>query len=117
MTDEATATVMGMLLLELTEALMARGALKREDVAGALLRTEFRADMQDDFDEEEGAIIRPHGGWARLATEEWSKRLGLPPEIYTLRSHHEAWQGNGSKGQNPWEAAAVAALFDEPEQP
>lgn len=100
-----------MLLLELTEALMERGALRREDVAGALLRTEYRADMQDDIEAEAGAITRPHGSLARLEAEAWTKRLGLQPEIYTLGSHHEVWMQAGGKGLNPLDPKAVAELF------
>ena len=117
MTDNAEATVMGMLLLELTEALIERGGLKREDVAGALLRTEYRADMLDDAGAEFGNITRPHRGLARQQTEAWTKRLALLPEVYTLSKKHEEWLLAGGKGRPPLYPEAIIELSEDDGQP
>ncbi len=70
-------------------------------MAGALLRAEFRSEMLDDIRAEEGAITRLHGRYARLIMEDWSKRLGLPPEIHTLREHHARWMQSAQSGTPP----------------
>lgn len=115
--ENAKSAVTEILLLELVSALLQRGSIKREDVAGALLRSEFRSEMLDDIRAEEGAITRLHGGNARLITEDWSKRLGLPPELHTLREHHARWMQSGQAGTPPLYPEAIAELFGEDDEP
>lgn len=90
-----------MLLLEISEALVARGALTSDDIAGALLRAEWGAEILDDVAEADGDITRPHAGLARQTTEQWSTRFGISPSLYALRKLHTNWLMAGQKGSPP----------------
>ncbi|MVA79907.1 hypothetical protein GOZ89_10820 [Agrobacterium vitis] len=107
------ADVLELLLLEITEALVNRQTLRREDVAGALLRTEWGAEVIDDVGEEDGEVIRPRAGMAELLTKYWTKRLSLQPDIYTLRLHHMKWLSSGQKGPPPLDPKNIVQLYAE----
>jgi hypothetical protein len=111
--NSTRADVLELLLLEITEALVRRNALKRGDVAGALLRTEWGAEVLDDVGEEDGEVIRPRAGMAELLTKYWTKRLALQPDIYTLRQHHMKWLSSGQKGPPPLDPKSIVQLYDE----
>lgn len=98
---QAENSLLTMLLLEISEALVERGALTRDDIAGALLRAEWGAEILDDVAEEDGNITRPHAGLARLTTEQWSTRFGISPSLYALRKLHTSWLLAGQKGAPP----------------
>ncbi|MDL2401289.1 hypothetical protein [Rhizobium mayense] len=118
-TDAKTAAeieVNRMLLMELVDALKARGALRGEDIAGALLRAEYRAELADKIAEEDGKIIDFHASEARLCTAEWEKRFGLKPEIYTLRKAQHDWIYAGGQGKSPLYPERVVELYSEPEE-
>lgn len=109
--NHADAEVARLLLLSLTEALLERKALNAEDIAGALLRTEYRSKTLDEIRSEEGSIIVPLEGQARLATDEWQTAFGLAPELYTLRKQRHEYQKAGQQGRDPWYADQVIALY------
>lgn len=109
----AEVRVTGILLMEIVDALEARGALKREDIAGALLRCEFRAAMEDEYALENGAIIPLHAGTAKLTTDEWEKRFGLQPDIYTLRKANTDWTAEGGQGDSPLRPEQIIRLYDD----
>lgn len=113
--DMAEGRVTGMMLMELVEALLTRGALKHEDIAGVLLRTEFRAALEDDMDAEDGNIILPHAEAAKITTEAWATRFGLAPEIYTLRKADQDWKSAGQQGLHPLSPKAVIELYSDTE--
>ncbi|OCP17468.1 MULTISPECIES: hypothetical protein [unclassified Ensifer] len=98
---EAENSILRFLLLEISEALVARGALTRDDIAGALLRTEWGAEVLDDEAEASGPITHPHAGLARLTTEQWSTRFGIAPSLFALRKLHTDWLTGGQKGPAP----------------
>lgn len=106
--SDAEQSVLRSLLFEICDALVARGSLSRHDIAGALLRTEFKAEILDDVGEEAGSITRPHAGLAKLTTEEWQARFGLEPSLYTLRKLHTDWLVAGQRTAPPLAAEAVA---------
>lgn len=108
MTD---ARITEMLLMELIEALKERGALKAEDIAGALLRMEWRASLADEIAED--SDITHHLERATLSIAEWDKRFGLSPELYTLRKAHQDWAGDGREGPNPLSAEQVIVLYEQ----
>lgn len=108
--------VLRFLLLELADAMVARGALKREDIAGALLRAEWGAEVLDNVDEEEGRITRPHAELAKLTTEQWSSRIGLEPSLHGLRKQHTAWLASGQQGHSPLRPEQVIDRFHESDE-
>lgn len=114
--DLAEGRINGMMLTELVDALLKRGALKREDIAGALLRTEFRASFKDEMDAEDDSIILPHAETAKRTTEAWATRFALSPEIYTLRKADQDWRSGNQQGQHPLSPAAVIELYSETEE-
>lgn len=105
------ARITEMLLMELVEAMQARGALKREDIAGALLRMEWRASLADDMAED--GDITHHLERAALSVAEWEERFGLPPELHTLRKAHQDWAGSGRSGPNPLYPDQVIELYEQ----
>lgn len=109
--SHADAEVSRLLLLSLTEAMMERKLLRREDIAGALLRTEFRAKALDDCRQVEGAIIAPLEERARLTTDEWGAAFALAPEVYTLRKQEGEYQKAGAQTRHPWYADQVISLY------
>lgn len=98
---QAENDLLRMLLLEISEALVTRGAMTRDDIAGALLRAEWGAEVLDDVAEADGDITRPHAGLARQTTEQWSTRFGISPSLYALRKLHTSWLMGGQKGASP----------------
>lgn len=107
----ADAHVVGMLLSEIVDALKARGALSVEDVAGALLRAEHRAEMADRLAEEEGDISGHHVAAARITIDAWRKRLDLEPALDELRAHHHSWLATNQKSTPPIDAERIAGDY------
>lgn len=95
------------LLLELTEALTARGALTQADVAASLLRAEWGAEVLDDIEENSPSIKHHHAASARQTTEQWSERFSLEPWLFALRKRHTEWLAAGSPGKAPLYPAEV----------
>lgn len=108
----AEARVFGLLLCELADAMIANGILRSHEVAGALLRTEHRAELDDAFNDED--VMAAASGFAGLLTEEWQSRLGLLPDVVTLRSRHTDWLRNGSKGTAALDVREVKRLYGDP---
>lgn len=109
------ARVAGMLLMELTEALLMRGAIRREDVAGALLRTEYRVEMAESV-AEDCSISGIPAAIAQTASEEWEARFGLQPDMFLLRKLQHEWvmrQASGQAGRSPLHPDRIAALYDD----
>jgi hypothetical protein len=91
----AETAVVEALLVELCASLVAKGALLREDLAGALLRTEASAEAFDEVAAEDGDIMRHHASAAAVTTEKWSEWFGLEPSLYALRRLNTEAQDNG----------------------
>jgi hypothetical protein len=103
----AESNVLRQLLLELTDALLKRGALSEHEIAGALLRAEWGAEVLDDVAEEAGDITRHHAQIAKLTTDAWGERFGLKPSLYTLRKLHMQWLSEGQPGPPPLDTKEV----------
>ncbi|MCK3776447.1 hypothetical protein MZK49_06860 [Ensifer sesbaniae] len=104
-----------MLLSELVHSLLVRGALKEEDVAGALLRTAERAWGADRIARDDGDISPSHAGLVELTIEEWDGALGLKPQLYALRKLHKEWTAADRKGQSPLHPRRVVEHFSDNE--
>lgn len=111
----ADATVVGMLLSEIVDALRARNFIKDEDIAGALLRTEYRAEMADKFGEEDGDIFNHHAAVAGIATSAWQGRLTLEPILYALRKRQHEWIAAGQPGESPLHAERIVEEYRDEE--
>lgn len=105
-----------MMLSELVHALMARGSIKEEDVAGMLLRVEERAKTVDVAMEEQGEVMPNLEAIAGATTEEWASALALQPSLYALRKRHKEWLAGGRWGKSPYEPERVVAYFAEDEE-
>ncbi len=112
----ADAHVFGMLLSEIVDALKARGVLRAEDIAGALLRAEYRAEMADSFGEEEGDINGHHVAAARLTIDAWSNRLDLEPALDELRAEHTDWLATDQKGTPAIDAERIVRDYPDCEK-
>lgn len=112
----ADANVLGMLLSEVVDALKARGVLSAEDIAGALLRAEYRAEMADRFGEEEGDISGHHFAAARLTIDAWSNRLDLEPALDELRAEHNDWLATDQKGTPAIDAERIVRDYSDCEE-
>lgn len=91
--------VLAILLEEIVVAALARGALSRADVAGALLRMNHRAMLYEETSEEE--ITTAPSEYGEIVREGWSRRMGLEPDLYVLGQAHQQWLQTGSKGDSP----------------
>jgi hypothetical protein len=76
-------------------------------VAGALLRAEWKI-MADD--EESGTI---GSKYLTVIEEDWSRRFGLNPDIYTLRKRHHEWLGQGMPKPAPLDANQIISLYED----
>jgi len=101
-----------LLLIEITAALIARGAINEHDVAGALLRNEHGAGMLDEIDMEGGVMGHRHG-FAQLTTERWSGRFGLEPSLYALRKLEAEFRASPGKRRSPLEPESVAQASED----
>ncbi|WP_141682923.1 hypothetical protein [Agrobacterium tumefaciens] len=108
----AEARIANILLMEMMEALQARGLIQRSDIAGALLRMEWRASVADAEEEDEENIIH-HSELAKLTIDEWETRFGLPPELYTLRKAQQEWLQSGEGGRSPLYPEQVIELYSD----
>ena len=113
---QAEARIANLLLMEVVEALEARGHIKRSDIAGALLRMEWRAQFADRMEEEDSDDITHHAALAKLTIDEWEKRFALPPELYTLRKAQEEWLQAGEEGRSPLYPDQVIELYSEAQE-
>lgn len=113
---QAEARIANILLMEMIEALEARGHIKRSDIAGALLRMEWRAQLADRVEEEDSGDITHHSALAKLTIDEWGTRFALPPELYTLRKAQEEWFQAGEEGRSPLYPDRVIELFSEAQE-
>lgn len=96
--DPATLTF-DLVLTELIVELVGTGLLGRHDVARALLRAEYGAEVMDFASEDEAALS---AAALRLVSERASDRLGLMPELHALRRDYGAWLRE-QKGPSPLE--------------
>lgn len=112
----ADANVLGMLLSEIVDALRARELLTAEDVAGALLRAEYRAEMADRIFEEDGDISGYHAGAARITIDAWSRRLMLEPALHGLRARQYEWMSAGQPGGSPLAPARIVEDYADGEE-
>ena len=103
----ADANVLGMLLSEIVDALKARNLLNAEDVAGALLRAEYRAEMADKFGEDDGDITGHHVAAAQITIEAWGERLSLEPALERLRTRQHEWIVAGKPGRSPLDVRRI----------
>lgn len=106
----AEARVGNILLMEMMDTLEARGLVDRADIAGALLRMEWRATVADVVYKNEGDITH-HTEIARLTIDEWEKRFRLPPQMRSLRQAQQGWLAKGSVGESPLYSNRVIELF------
>lgn len=104
--------VLEFLLDEVIAALLARGSLEREDVAGAVLRMQHRVTLDEGLLEDDVTSALP-SGFAEAIREKLSRRFGLEPQLFALEKAEEAWSRQGSTGDHPWEAPAVRRRFDD----
>ncbi|MBD8554881.1 hypothetical protein IFT84_10130 [Rhizobium sp. CFBP 8762] len=100
-----------MLLVELVDSLRARQLLTRADVAGALLRTEFRATNPDEWSEEASKFIDVNLQFAESNTKEWSHRFALAAELYTLQEAQKDWLHAGKRGKSPLYPGEVISRY------
>ncbi|MDG3576012.1 hypothetical protein P7F60_06425 [Rhizobium sp. YJ-22] len=112
----ADANVLGMLLSELADALKQRNLLNNEDIAGALLRAECRAEMADKIGEEDGDISGHHVAAAQITIDAWSRRLTLEPALDQLRTQQHAWLAAGRPGESPLEAERIVEEYPDDEE-
>lgn len=108
----AEARVGNILLMELMDTLEARGLLDRADIAGALLRMEWRARVADFVHEEEDDITH-HAEIAKQTIDEWERRFCLPPQLHSLRKEQQGWLLSGCVGESPLYSGRVIELFSD----
>lgn len=107
----ADANVAGMLLSEIVDALKARNLLGDEDIAGALLRAEYRAEMADKIDADDGDISGHHVAAAQITIDAWSRRLTLEPALDELRTRQHEWIVVGKPDVSPLQADRIAEEY------
>ncbi len=112
----ADANVLGMLLSEIVDALKARSLLSAEDVAGALLRAEYRAEMADKFNEDDGDISGYHVAAAQITIDAWSRRLTLEHALDELRARQHEWIVAGKPEDSPLDADRIAEEYPDDEE-
>lgn len=106
----AEARIANILLMEMAAALIARGTIQQGEVAGALLRMKWRADVADEVDEESGDI-KHHASIAELTISEWDRRFGLAPDLHALQTEQDRWLNDQQKDRSPWDPEKVAELY------
>ncbi|MEN5277016.1 hypothetical protein ABE527_08705 [Brucella sp. TWI432] len=106
----AEARVGNILLMEMMDTLEARGLVDSADIAGALLRMEWRATVADVVYEQAGDITH-HTEIAKQTIDEWEKRFRLPPQLQSLREAQQGWLVKGSVGESPLYSNRVIGLF------
>lgn len=90
----------GIVLQELTVALVASGTLDRAEAVKAYLRAEVTADLRDAA---ERPLSRPRAGYVRLLQAAVEPRLGAKPDFHVLRQNRVRWRQAGAQGPDPWE--------------
>lgn len=108
----AEARVGNILLMEMMDTLEARGLVGRADIAGALLRMEWRATVADVVYEQAGDITH-HTEIAKQTVDEWEIRFRLPPQMQSLRQAQQGWLAKGSVGESPLYSSRVIELFSD----
>ena len=71
-------------MLAIAEALIARGALTKPDVAAAFLRAESRCNALHKARKEDGDAFIDPSGYLDLVKAEWTKKLALTDEFRSL---------------------------------
>lgn len=95
-------------VVELAEALRAKGALERHDIAAALLRV---VETARTVAMEEGGLMKAAPEAADLAIAHADGRLGLRPDLYWLRAEAAKWRRAGGQGPAPISPAGLATLL------
>ncbi|WP_433848537.1 hypothetical protein [Brucella pseudogrignonensis] len=108
----AEARVGNILLMEMMDTLEARGLVDRADIAGALLRMEWRATVADVVYEQADDITH-HTEIAKQTIDEWEKRFRLPPQLQSLRQAQQGWLVKGCVGESPLYSNRVIGLFSD----
>jgi len=109
----AEARVSQRLLLELTEVLLLRGVIKDGDISGALLRMEYKLQMDMEFEDNTDPVMTASMEFESEAMiSKWEGRLALKPSLHTLRQKQSEWMMKGMTGRSPLDAKNVAVLYD-----